>query len=194
MTRKECFEIVVNNFVHYIAANQKNFKDYCYCNHKACDNIIEFRKAVENCGLKFGKVFHANGIGNNNECVIYVESQDKDGFIIKKEVCEFYYCYGIHGGCFTYVKDLATGEKSLLKKHFKEDKNMKTWKIPVSWTVTSTVEVEAKTLSEAIEKAKYDNLPLPEESYYLDESWAVDDECGEDYIRELWNNGMEDCQ
>ena len=71
---------------------------------------------------------------------------------------------------------------------------MKTWKIPVSWTVTSTVEVEAKTLSEAIEKAKYDNLPLPEESYYLDESWAVDDECGEDYIRELWNNGMEDCQ
>ena len=116
MTRKECFKIIVNNFNKYIVANQKNFKDYCYSNHKACDNIIEFRRAVENSGLKFTKVFHANGIGNNNEHVIYLESQDKDGFIIKKEICEFYYCYGIYGGCFAYIKDLATNEKFSIGK------------------------------------------------------------------------------
>lgn len=111
MTRKECFKIIVNNFNKYIVANQKNFKDYCYNNCKACDNIIEFKKAVESSGLKFTKVFHAYGIGNNNEHVIYLESQDKDGFIIKKEICEFYYCYGIYKGCSAYVKDLVTNEK-----------------------------------------------------------------------------------
>ena len=57
-----------------------------------------------------------NGIGNNNEHVIYLESQDKDGFIIKKEICEFYYCYGVYGGCFAYIKDLATNEKFSIGK------------------------------------------------------------------------------
>lgn len=116
MTRKQCFGIIVNNFNKYIVTNQKNFKDYCYSNHKACDNIIEFRKAVESSGLKFTKVSHANGIGNNNEHVIYLEGQDKEGFIIKKEICEFYYCYGVYKGCSAYIKDLATNEKISIGK------------------------------------------------------------------------------
>ena len=116
MTRKECFKIIVNNFNKYIVANQKNFKDYCYNNHKACDNIIEFRKAVENSGLKFTKVFHANGIGNNNERVIYLESQDKDGFIIKKEKREAEDWYGGYGGCVAEMKDVATNEKVSIGK------------------------------------------------------------------------------
>lgn len=111
MTRKEYFKIIASNFSKYIIANQKNFKDYCYCNHKACDNIVEFKKAVESTGLKFTKVFHAHGIGNNNEHIIYLENQDEDGFVIKREICEFYYCYGIYGGCFAYIKDLVTNEK-----------------------------------------------------------------------------------
>ena len=70
---------------------------------------------------------------------------------------------------------------------------MKTWKIPVSWSVCGQAEIKANTLSEAIEKAKYDpSVGLPEESEYLDESWEVDDECGEDYIRERFNDGQED--
>lgn len=70
---------------------------------------------------------------------------------------------------------------------------MKTWKIPVSWTVTAVAEIEADTLAEAIDIAKYnEGVPLPEENYYLDESWEVDDECGEEYIRKLYNNGQED--
>ena len=32
---------------------------------------------------------------------------------------------------------------------------MKTWKIPVSWTVTAVAEVEADTLAEAINNVKY---------------------------------------
>lgn len=40
---------------------------------------------------------------------IYLESHDNDGFVIKKEIANFYYCYGIYGGCSVYVKDLATG-------------------------------------------------------------------------------------
>lgn len=70
---------------------------------------------------------------------------------------------------------------------------MKTWKIPVSWTVTAVAEIEADTLAEAIDIAKYnEDVPLPEENYYLDESWEVDDECGKEYIRNLYNNGQED--
>ena len=57
---------------------------------------------------------------------------------------------------------------------------MKTWKVPVSWTVTAVAEIEADTLAEAIDIAKFnEDVPLPEENYYLDESWEVDDECGE---------------
>lgn len=70
---------------------------------------------------------------------------------------------------------------------------MKTWKIPVSWTVTAVAEIEADTLAEAINNAKYNkDVPLPEENYYLEESWEVDDECGGEYIRNLYNNGQED--
>ena len=35
----------------------------------------------------------------------------QDGFIIKKEIANFYYCYGLSGGCFVFVKDLRTGNK-----------------------------------------------------------------------------------
>ena len=51
---------------------------------------------------------------------------------------------------------------------------MKTWKIPVSWTVTAMAEIEADTLAEAIDIAKYnEDVPLPEENYYLEESWLT---------------------
>ena len=77
---------------------------------------------------------------------------------------------------------------------------MKTWKIPVSWTVVSTVEVEAETLSKAIERAEREDFPLSGELYYLDESWKVgrcrdnyiNEDYEEEYIRDSWNNGQED--
>ena len=49
--------------------------------------------------------------GNNNEYKIFLETIDEDGFLIQKNVAEFYYCYGIYGGCFVSLTDLVTGEK-----------------------------------------------------------------------------------
>lgn len=66
---------------------------------------------------------------------------------------------------------------------------MKTWKIPVFWTMMGTVKVEANTLAEAIEIAKDDDgvIPIPDDGTFLDGSWEVD--CfDENYLRE-WYNG-----
>lgn len=66
---------------------------------------------------------------------------------------------------------------------------MKTWKIPVCWTMMGTVKVEANTLTEAIEIAKDDDgvIPIPDDGTFLNGSWEVD--CfDENYLRE-WYNG-----
>ena len=70
---------------------------------------------------------------------------------------------------------------------------MKTWKIPVCWTMMGTVNVEANTLNEAIEIAQDDEgiIPLPDNGTFLDGSWEVD--CyDEDYLRKYYNNGQYD--
>lgn len=70
---------------------------------------------------------------------------------------------------------------------------MKTWKVPVTWEVCGFVEIEAKTLEEAIEFAKDDEgvIPLPEESDYVDGSWRVTEEDVE-IIRTLYNDNQKD--
>ena len=57
---------------------------------------------------------------------------------------------------------------------------MKTFKIPVTWTVYSTIEVEAETLEEAIER--FDEVEdsdfghdLPSEFSYVDDSFERGD-------------------
>lgn len=72
---------------------------------------------------------------------------------------------------------------------------MKTWKIPVSWTMVGTVNVEAKTLEEAIEIALDDEgiIPIPDDGYFLDGSWEVD--CFDvDYLRQWYNDNQKDEQ
>ena len=70
---------------------------------------------------------------------------------------------------------------------------MKTWKIPVTWEVSGFVEIEAKTLEEAIEVAKDDEdiIPLPAESDYVDGSWRVTEEDLE-IIRTVYNDNQKD--
>jgi len=52
----------------------------------------------------------------------------------------------------------------------------KIYKIPVTWEVYGTVEIEADSLDEAIEIALIDpSIPLPKESDYVDDSWTVGD-------------------
>lgn len=70
---------------------------------------------------------------------------------------------------------------------------MKTWKIPVCWTMMGVVTVEADTLDKAIEIAQDDEgiIPLPDNGTFLDGSWEVD--CyDEDYLRKYYNNGQYD--
>ena len=49
----------------------------------------------------------------------------------------------------------------------------KTWKVPVTWEVYSTVEVEAETIEEALAIVikDEDDMPLPTENYYVDGSF-----------------------
>ena len=50
---------------------------------------------------------------------------------------------------------------------------MKTYKIPVFWSVYADMQIEAKTLRDAIKKAN--ELELPQGTY-LEDSFAVDQE------------------
>lgn len=71
---------------------------------------------------------------------------------------------------------------------------MKTWNIPVCWTMMGTVNVEAKTLDEAIEIAKDDAgiIPIPDDGIFMGGTWEVD--CPDiDYLRKWYNgNQMDD--
>lgn len=109
MKQSEYMSIINKLFSKHIEGNKHIFDSYCYKDHRACDLIVSFKKDVEELGLKFSNCHHANGIGNNNDYTIYLETHDDDGFVIKKEIANFYYCYGIYGGCYVLIKDLATG-------------------------------------------------------------------------------------
>ena len=71
---------------------------------------------------------------------------------------------------------------------------MKTWNIPVCWTMMGTVNVEAKTLDEAIEIAQDDAgiIPIPDDGIFMGGSWEVD--CTDiNYLRKWYNgNQMDD--
>ena len=70
---------------------------------------------------------------------------------------------------------------------------MKTWRIPVCWTMMGMVNVEAKTLDEAIEIAKDDAgvIPLPYDGTFMAGTWEVD--CfDKDYLRQWYNFDQKD--
>jgi len=62
---------------------------------------------------------------------------------------------------------------------------MKTYKIPVTWSVIATMEIDAESLEDAILKAW--DASLPTDPDYLDGSFEVDHACIE-YLNE---NGVE---
>lgn len=110
-TQREYMEAIKNEFVVNIKLFYDDISAYSYCNKKACERIKNFKENVKKYGLQFSNCYHANGIGNNNEYMIYVETMDADGFVIQKNVASFYYCYGIYGGCYVSLTDLSTGQK-----------------------------------------------------------------------------------
>lgn len=110
-TQKEYMQEIITLFNTHITANRSIFDAYCYRDDRANIYLKHFRNAVERLGLKFSNCYHDHGIGNNNEYKIFLEKIDEDGFLIQKNIAEFYYCHGIYGGCFVSLTNLATGEK-----------------------------------------------------------------------------------
>lgn len=115
MTKQENYmEYLKNCFQEHLTDNYKILNAYGYSDRRAIDCIKDFKDEVESIGLNFSTCYHANGIGNNNEYVIYFEGKDEDGFIIEKKVAKFYYCTGIYGGVYTYLEDLANDNKMVV--------------------------------------------------------------------------------
>lgn len=53
---------------------------------------------------------------------------------------------------------------------------MKTFKIPVYWTESAEIDIEANSLEEAIEIVQYQYPNLPKEHEYIDGSFEVNEE------------------
>ena len=67
---------------------------------------------------------------------------------------------------------------------------MPVWRIPVVWEMGAVISIEADTLDEAIDRAYYNDIPIPEDGEYQPESWNVPEDIED--IRILYNDGMED--
>ena len=70
---------------------------------------------------------------------------------------------------------------------------MKCWHIPVTWGSYGVVEVEADTLSEAMEIAadESSDIPLPNDGDYAFGSWRLFD-YDEDMVRKFYNHNQSD--
>lgn len=68
---------------------------------------------------------------------------------------------------------------------------MKKWKIPVSYIITGTIVVEAKSLDDAINKV-WDNHSLKDivDEEYLADSFQIDDVDDLSLIRDWYNDGQ----
>lgn len=70
---------------------------------------------------------------------------------------------------------------------------MKIWRIPVCWSVCSTIEVEADSLAEAMHIAAdpEGKIPLPDDPHYIDGSWELSSE-DIDEVRAFFNHNQND--
>ena len=59
---------------------------------------------------------------------------------------------------------------------------MQTYKIPCTWVMSGTLEIEADTVGEAILKAEY--APLPTEPDYMEGSFVIDLELMREWLAE----------
>jgi hypothetical protein len=110
-TQQEYMRLIKSAFEVYIELYEDEINAYSYHDNRARKCISNFTNRVKEYGLKFSNCYHANGIGNNNDYMIFVETKDEDGFVIQKNIANFYYCYGVYGGCYVMLKDLATGRR-----------------------------------------------------------------------------------
>lgn len=68
---------------------------------------------------------------------------------------------------------------------------MKTWNIPITYSVSGMVKIEAETLEDAMRIAKDEDeqIPLPDDADYIDGSWELSFGMDEiDIVRDLYND------
>ena len=63
---------------------------------------------------------------------------------------------------------------------------MKTYKIPVVWQMMGTVEVQAESLDDAVDKVLDTDVPLPEDGEYIEDSFEVDESVYSTEDDDLW--------
>lgn len=70
---------------------------------------------------------------------------------------------------------------------------MKTWRIPVTWSMCGFVSIDADTLEEAMDIARDDDnfLPLPSEADYIDGSWDLS-HTDVEVVRQCYNHNQSD--
>lgn len=51
MKQSECMSIINRLFNEHIKSNEQIFKSYCYCDHRACDLIVNFKKMLRSLDL-----------------------------------------------------------------------------------------------------------------------------------------------
>lgn len=72
---------------------------------------------------------------------------------------------------------------------------MATWRIPVTWSMCSVIEVEASDLESAMDIARDENsdIPLPTDGYYVDGSWELSHDDVEE-VRQCYNHNRPDAK
>ena len=120
----------------------------------------------------------------------YRETENRRGFYIckNKEGNRYAVEYMDERLCVKHSLEAALDfvDEELLRKCNKSPE--KEWKLPVTWEVCGFVKIKAKTLEEAIEifNETSDDIPLPEDSSYVDGSFALSSNDPE-YIQ-VYNN------
>ncbi|MDO4802308.1 MAG: hypothetical protein Q4A15_09100 [Prevotellaceae bacterium] len=77
----------------------------------------------------------------------------------------------------------------------KKEKPPYKWKIPVTWSMSSVIEVKAPDLESAMEIARDENnlIPLPKDGYYVDGSWELSHDDVEE-VRQCYNHNRPDAK
>lgn len=72
-----------------------------------------------------------------------------------------------------------------------ENENLPKWVIPMTWQMSGSVIITAKTLEEAMKIAESNDGPAPNNGTVVSDSYDVFPNCP-DYIRNIYNNGQPD--
>ena len=139
-------------------------------------SLRTYEIAAINLALKKAILFRDKSIGLNSIDKWADNWKHKNISVNKKAVTEIF-----DKKFSEFLNDLYSDNTINFENYYINPGELKTFKIPVEWVCCGTVEIEAQNLEEALEifDNTKNNIPLPKESYYLEDSfnrWEKDDE------------------